>query len=178
MSTKRLMQRFRTGDADAVRTLYDEFGKAVFVVALRALGDRDLAEEAVQLTFLKAWRAADRFDVGRDPGPWLYAIARRVAVDLYRRERRHASVDDDTAEVAVMPKSFENTWEAWEVRNAVDRLSAEERDVVRAAHFAGMSHAQIADRLGVPIGTVKSRSNRAHRRLAEMLHHLREEATA
>ena len=65
------------GDPEAVRELYRAYGRAVFVIALRALGDRVLAEDAVQQTFLQAWRAAERFDPSRDPGPWLYAIARR-----------------------------------------------------------------------------------------------------
>jgi RNA polymerase sigma-70 factor, ECF subfamily len=85
------MRRFGTGDPEAVRELYERYGRAVFTVAFRSLNDRGLAEEAVQQTFLQAWRAAGTFDPERDPAPWLYAIARRVAVDLYRRERRHQS---------------------------------------------------------------------------------------
>lgn len=150
------------------------FGRAVFVVAIKALGDRSLAEEAVQQTFLKAWRAADRFEVGRDPGPWLYAIARRVAIDLYRRERRHLDDRDDVAEIAALPMALEDTWNAWQVRTALDQLPQEEQEVVRATHYLGMTHAETATKLGIPMGTVKSRSNRAYRRLAEMLSHLRE----
>lgn len=172
------MQRFRAGDPDAVRKLYDEFGKAVFVVALRALGDRGLAEEAVQLTFLSAWRAAERFDVTRDPGPWLYTIARRVAIDLYRRERRHRSNDVEDTEIAVLPPSIEDTWEAWEVRTALERLPPEELEIVRATHYRGLTHREAAEELGVPVGTIKSRSHRAHRRLADLLSHVEEEASA
>ena len=143
------------------------YGRAVFVIALRALGDRVLAEDAVQQTFLQAWRAAERFDPSRDPGPWLYAITRRVAVDVYRRERRHRLVTrDEEPEYAALPPSLEKTWEAWEVRCAVDQLPEDERAVVRATHFEGLTHEEAADRLGVPVGTVKSRSHRAHRRLA------------
>lgn len=174
MAADSLMRDFRAGDPDAVRELYSRFGKAVFVVAFRALGDRSLAEEAVQLTFLKAWQGSTRFDVGRDPGPWLYAIARRVAIDLYRRERRHRSADSDAAEVALLHPSIEDTWEAWEIRSALDRLPQEERDVVRATHFLGLTHQQAAERLGVPVGTIKSRSHRAHRNLARLLAHLKE----
>lgn len=182
MASDRMMRRFRAGDPEAVRELYREYGRAVYAVARRALADRGLAEEAVQQTFLNAWRAADRFEAGRDPGPWLYAIARRVAIDLYRRERRHRADslrpgDGADAEIAVLSPSFEFTWEVWEVRTALDRLPEDERAVVRATHFLGLSHSQAAEQLGVPVGTVKSRSHRAHRRLAEMLGHL-EEATA
>jgi RNA polymerase sigma-70 factor (ECF subfamily) len=170
------MRRFRDGDPEAVRAVYDRYSRPVFTVAIRALGDRSLAEEAVQQTFLQAWRASARFDPGRDPGPWLYAIARRVAVDLYRRERRHET-ERDEPEVAVLPQTFEGTWEAWEVRCALDRIPDDEREVLLATHFLGLTHDEAAERLGIPVGTVKSRSYRAHRRLAELLSHMKE-ATA
>ncbi len=170
------MRRFRDGDPEAVRAVYEQYHRPVFTVAFRALGDRGLAEEAVQQTFLQAWRASARFDPARDPAPWLYAIARRVAVDLYRRERRHES-DRDEPEVAVLPQTFEGTWEAWEVRSALDRIPADEREVLLATHFIGLTHDEAAERLGIPVGTVKSRSHRAHRRLADLLAHLKE-ATA
>ena len=177
MADARLMKRFRAGDPDAVRELYERHGRAVFTVALRALGDRSLAEEVTQQTFLQAWRAAKSFDVDKDPAPWLYAIARRAAVDAYRRERRHREDRVDEVEIVALPPSFEGMWEAWEVRTAIDRLSDEERDVIRATHYLGMTHEETAASLGVPVGTVKSRSHRAHRRLASLLGHVRE-ATA
>jgi RNA polymerase sigma-70 factor (ECF subfamily) len=177
MASERTMRRFRDGDPEAVRELYRAYGRAVYAVARRALGDGGLAEEAVQQTFLKAWRAADRFEPGRDPAPWLYAIARRVAIDLYRRERRHRTDDSVEPEIAVLSPSFEHTWEVWEVRMALDKLPADELAVVRATHYLGLSHSEAAEELNVPIGTVKSRSHRAHRHLAEMLAHM-EEATA
>lgn len=170
------MKRFREGDPHSVRELFDRYGRAVFSIAYRALNDRGLAEEAVQQTFLQAWRAAGRFDPDREPGPWLYAIARRVAVDLYRRERRHDTVHDEP-EVAVLPPSFEGLWEAWEVRTALDRLPDDEKAILRATHYLGLTHEETAERLGIPVGTVKSRSFRAHRRMAGLLAHLKE-ATA
>ena len=169
----RMMKRFRSGDPDAVRELYDAYGRSVFSVAYQALGDRGLAEEAVQQTFLQAWRAAGRFDPDREPGPWLYAIARRVAVDLYRRERRHLAADEEP-EVAVLPASFEATWETWEVRLALDQIPDDEQAVLRATHYLGYTHEETSERLGIPVGTVKSRSHRAHRRLAGLLSHLKE----
>lgn len=176
------MKRMAAGDHDALRVLYDRYGRAVYTVCMRALGDRSLAEDATQQTFLQAWRAAATFDIERDPAPWLYAIARRAAVDVYRRERRHRqplSSDErfDDREMAVLPPSFEGMWEAWEVRVAIDRLSAEEQAVIRATFFLGLTHQETADSLGIPLGTVKSRTHRAHRRLADLLAHIRE-ATA
>jgi len=177
MDSVRIMKRLAAGDADAVRALYQQYGRAVFSVCLRALGDRTLAEDASQQTFLQAWRAADTFDLQRDPAPWLYAIARRAAVDVYRRERRHRVDRVDEPDIVALPPSFEGMWEAWEVRNAVDQLTAEERAVIESTFFLGLTHEETAVRLGVPVGTVKSRAHRAHRRLANMLAHVRE-ATA
>lgn len=173
--SSKVMRRFRDGDAGAVRELYDRYGRAVFTVAYQSLNDRGLAEEAVQQTFLQEWRAAGRFDPDRDPAPWLYAIARRVTVDLYRRERRHESTDPTEPEVAVLSQSFEGTWEMWEVRSALDQVPPDEREILHATHYLGFTHDETADRLGLPVGTVKSRSYRAHRRLAGLLSHLREE---
>src|SRR5918995_1122995 len=143
-----LVARFAAGDEGAVRDLYARYSGPVFTVAMSRLGRRDLA-------------------------PWLYAIARRVAIDIHRRESRAAVpaqlADDD---VAVEPVSLSRTWQAWEVRAAVDKLPAPERDVVRLGHLEGLTHREIADHLGIPVGTVKSRSARAHRRLAALLGHL------
>lgn len=168
------MRRFRNGDPDAVREVYQRYGGPVFTVAFRALGDRSLAEEAVQQTFLQAWRSSTRIDPELDPAPWLYAIARRVAVDLYRRERRH-DTEWGEPEVAVLPHTFEGAWEAWEVRTALAQLPPDEREILFATHFLGLSHQQTAERFDIPVGTVKSRSHRAHRHLAGLLDHLKEE---
>lgn len=170
------MRRFRDGEPGAVREVYDRYSRPVFTVAYQALGDRSLAEEAVQQTFLQAWRASSKFDLDRDPAPWLYAIARRVAIDLYRREKRH-HYESDLPEVAILPDSFEGAWEAWEVRTALDQIPDDERELLRATHYLGLSHSQVAEELGMPIGTVKSRLFRAHRRMAGLLSHL-SEATA
>jgi RNA polymerase sigma-70 factor, ECF subfamily len=168
-----LATRFAAGDEAAVRTIYARYAGPILTVAMGTLAKRELADEAVQTTMFKAWRAAESFDPSRELAPWLYAIARRVAIDIYRRERRAATpeeISDD--QVAVVPLSFERTWEAWEVRSALGQLPVDEREVVRLAHFVGMTHGEIAEHLGVPIGTVKSRSSRAYRRLAALLAHV------
>jgi len=172
-----LSARFAAGEPGAVRDMYARLGRPVFSVAYRVLGDRSLAEEAVQLTFLQAWQAAGRFDPQRDIAPWLFTIARRVAIDLYRRERRHQAEDLGDREIATLPPSIEQAWTAWEVRRALDELPPQEREVLRATHFDGLTHDEAAKLLRIPIGTVKSRSFRAYRRLAEVLAHL-EEASA
>ena len=151
----------------------------MYAVAYKVLGDRGLAEEATQQTFVKAWRAAQSFDERRELGPWLAAIARRVAIDVYRREAVRAadpieSVPAAEPALVAAPHSAEAVYDVWEVREAVAQLPADEQEVVRLQHLDGFTHTQIAQRLGVAVGTVKSRSFRAHKRLAGLLGHLRE----
>lgn len=163
---------FRLGDEDAVRAVYERYGGAMFAIAMSMLRHRELAAECVQEAFVKAWRAAHTFDTERQLRPWLATITRRVAVDIYRREARTRSDPSADVDDSVMPIAFERTWETFEVRAALDQLPGDEREVVRLAHFEGLTHSEIADRLNVPVGTVKSRSFRAHRRLARLLSHL------
>ena len=179
MQDRELRARFRQGDPDAVRDVYRSHGRLVYAVALRVLGDRGLAEEATQLTFVKAWRAAQSFDESRELGPWLAAIARRVAIDLYRREAVRSAdpieaVPADDPALVATPQSAETIYDVWEVRQAVAQLPPDEQEVVRLQHLDGFTHTQIAEQLGIAAGTVKSRSFRAHKRLAGLLGHLRE----
>ncbi len=176
----RVRARFRDGDPDAVRAVYREYGRLVYAIAFKVLGDRGLCEEATQHTFLKAWRASATIDVQRELGPWLVAIAKRVAIDLYRREAHRATsplaaVPPDHPGLAAIPPTAADLYDVWEVRRTVSELPEDEREIVRLQHFDGLTHTQIADRLGVPVGTVKSRSFRAHKRLAAALGHLRDE---
>lgn len=162
-----------------MRSVYRSHGRLVYAVAYRVLGDRGLAEEATQQTFVKAWRAAQSFDERRELGPWLAAIARRVAIDVYRRETVRSadpldSVPAGDPALVAAPQSAEAVYDVWEVREAVAQLPADEQEVVRLQHLEGFTHTQIAERLGVAVGTVKSRSFRAHKRLAAQLGHLRE----
>lgn len=167
-------RRFRDGDPAAVRTVYRRHVGAVLTVARSIVGDPELADDVVQTTFVKAWRAAATFQGDRELAPWLYAIARRTAIDALRYERRPTrGGHEPEVDVASTPLSFERTWELHEVRRAIDDLPPDEREIVRRSHLEGQTHQQISDELGVPIGTVKSRSSRAHRRLAAALAHLR-----
>jgi RNA polymerase sigma factor (sigma-70 family) len=174
-----VMERFRNGDDDAVRSLYQQYGRLVFTIAIRILGDRQLAEDATQQAFLQAWRASSSFDSTRDPAPWLATITRRVAIDMQRSEARRPATSlevtsaDEPALVS-LPPSAEEVWETWQVRAAIDDLQPDEREVVRLQHIEGHSQSEIAARLGLAIGTVKSRSYRAHQHLASRLKHLRE----
>jgi RNA polymerase sigma-70 factor (ECF subfamily) len=169
---------FRTGDADAVRAVYQEFGRLVFAVAHRTLGSRELAEEATQLTFVKAWQGAAGFDESRPLGPWLATIARRTAIDVHRREARRrgeplGTVAGDDPSVIELPPSVDRAYDVWSVRQAIDELPPDEREVMRLQHLEELTQVEVAARLGLSVGTVKSRSFRAHRRLATKLGHLR-----
>jgi RNA polymerase sigma factor (sigma-70 family) len=179
MRRRRVTAQFRDGDPEAVRTIYRDYGRLVFAVAHRILRNRSLAEEATQRTFLQAWRAADSFDADRELGPWLASIARRAAIDVSRREAVRAaeplgSAPSGDPALISRPDSAQTIYEIWAVRQAVAELPAEEREVARLQHLGELTHVEIAERLGVPIATVKSRSFRAHQRLAALLGHLRE----
>jgi RNA polymerase sigma-70 factor (ECF subfamily) len=172
---------FRRGDPDAVRAVYRAYGGLVFAVCMRTLGSRDLADEATQQTFVKAWRSAGGFDPTRELGPWLATIARRTSIDIHRREARRPTTPLEEAEptgssVVELPVGIERSYEVAEVRAAIDSLPPDEREIVRLQHLEELTHTEVAQRLGVPVGTVKSRSFRAHRHLAARLGHLREVA--
>ncbi len=174
-----MRRRFREGDPEAVHVVYRCYGGLVYAVAYKVLGNRGLAEEATQQAFLKAWRAAASLDDDREMGPWLATITRRVAIDVYRSEAHRSadpleSVAPADPALVTRPESAEALYDVWEVRRAVTELPPEEREIVRLQHFDGLTHTEIAERLELPAGTVKSRSFRAHRRLAAELGHLRE----
>jgi RNA polymerase sigma-70 factor (ECF subfamily) len=173
------MDRFRAGEPDAVRALYRDYAGAVHTVAISIVRDRELANDVVQQTFVKAWRAASTFEDGREVAPWLYSIARHTAIDAVRSEARPTrGGHEPEVEVPVDSESLEATWERFEIRRAVDALPEEEREVVRRSHLLGHTHEEIAQQLGVPVGTVKSRSSRAHKRLATSLAHLNAQPAA
>jgi RNA polymerase sigma-70 factor, ECF subfamily len=168
-----VLLRFSAGDEDAVKSVYERYGGAVYTVAMNILRDPGRAVDATQETFFKAWKGCATYDPRRPFGPWIYAIARRAALDIYRRERRQVPSED--VDVIALPTPLESVWVMFEVRAAVDLLADDEREVVRMSHFDGLTHVEIAERLDIPLGTVKSRSHRAHAHLAELLRHVEEE---
>jgi RNA polymerase sigma factor (sigma-70 family) len=176
-----LAVRFATGEADSVGDAYRAYGRLVYAVTYRVLGDASLAEDATQQTFVQAWQNASSFDPSRALGPWLATIAGRVAIDTYRRNRRHRqarNVDDldiNDPALASLPPSAEGIYDAWQVRRALDALPDPDRELIRLQHYRELTHTEIAEHLAIPVGTVKSRSFRAHRRLAGLLGHLRGE---
>ena len=167
-----LGRRLAAGGEEAFAAVYRAYRGPVFGVALHVLADHGLAEEASQLAFLGLWRGRQRFDPERSLAAWLFDIARKSAIDIYRRERRMPPTVAGEPEIVAAGLSVEHMWEVWEVRRAVEALPPDEAAVVRLAHYLQMTYSEIAEHLGVPVGTVKSRSFRAHRRLAESMAHL------
>jgi RNA polymerase sigma factor (sigma-70 family) len=175
-----LLNAFRRRESGAVSAMYREYGHLVYAVAYRVLGQRELAEEAAQQAFVSAWKAAENIDVDRDPASWLATIAKRAAIDIYRREARRptrplADVAENDRAVVSLPPDVDTLDAVWHVRRAIAALPADEASIVRLQHLDGMTQTEIADKLGIALGTVKSRSYRAHRKLAGLLGHLRTE---
>jgi RNA polymerase sigma-70 factor (ECF subfamily) len=170
------LQRFREKDPDALGEVYDRYRRAVWSVAMSITRADHLAQEAVQEIFIRAWNAAASYDPTRDLGPWLMTIARHASLDLVRRELRPTRGGHEAeTDVVVEETGIDQVWLSWEIQEALRRLSDEEREIVRLSFFEDLTHVQCAERLGLPLGTVKSRSHRAHRRLAQLLVHLRDE---
>jgi RNA polymerase sigma-70 factor (ECF subfamily) len=173
------VDHIRRGETAAFEVLYDRYSAGILGFCRHMLGNPADAEDATQQTFVQAWRAAGSYDPTRPLGAWLTTIAKRVAIDVHRRERRHRNLDNvDTAEsdtLVTLPPSAEQIHDVAAVRRALDELPAPDRQLIRMQHFDELSHAEIADELEIPLGTVKSRTFRAHKRLAGILSHLRTE---
>jgi RNA polymerase sigma-70 factor (ECF subfamily) len=154
---------------DSMRALYRTYGSELYGFAVSALGDRGQAEELVQEVFTRVWRHAQSFDPGKASfRTWLYGIARNAIIDLKRRQSvrpalaAHAENDDQQGAV---DGSFERALLKWQVGSALDRLTPEHRQVIRLAHFQGLTLREISERTGIPLGTVKSRTSYALRGL-------------
>jgi RNA polymerase sigma-70 factor (ECF subfamily) len=170
-----ILASFRRGDAGATRDMYRTYGRLVYALAHRVLGHDDLAEEATRRTFVQAWQSAAALDIHRDPAPWLARIAKRTAIDIYRRETRREHEACAVHEARVDPPASTETLDAvWKVRRVLDALPAAERTVLQLQHRDGMSQNEIAARLGLPLNTVKSQSRRAHGQVAKLVGNLRE----
>jgi RNA polymerase sigma-70 factor (ECF subfamily) len=166
-----LIRRTADGDRNAFEALYRRYSRPVFGLALRRLGDRGRAEDAVQETFASVWRAARSYRPERGPGaPWLYAVARNAIVDRSRvRSEPPAEPPDVPSSEAGPPEQAETAWTAWRVHRSLEELSENERTVIELAYWSGLSQSEIAEYLGIPLGTVKTRTRAALARLAEML---------
>ena len=144
-------------DERGVREAYAAHSAELFGFAVRSLGDAGLAEEAVQETFVRAWRAGERFDpqIG-SLRTWLFAILRNVVIDMSRaRAVRPRLAEEGAAEPAVEP--FDEALLSWQVEEAMRRIGDQHRQVLVETYYRGRPYAEVAEELGVPEGTIKSR---------------------
>jgi RNA polymerase sigma factor (sigma-70 family) len=173
LSDEALVALVARGEESALAELYDRLGGVAYSLALRVLRDRALAEDAVQEAFLAVWRSAARFVPDRARAQsWILTLVHRRAVDLVRREatRRTEPLDDTDrpgGEAADQP-----TWLRYErerVQKALRTLPDQQRELIELAYYGGFTQSQLADRVGVPLGTVKSRMFTGLSRLGELL---------
>jgi RNA polymerase sigma factor (sigma-70 family) len=174
LSDEAVVAMLARSDESALAELYDRFGRVAYGLALRILRDEKLAEDAVQEGFLAAWRNADRFipERGR-AGTWLLTLVHRRAVDLVRREdRRRTEALREGVEPAPADSAEDDAWlriERERVQSALRKLPDQQREALELAYYGGFTQSELAERLGEPVGTIKSRMFTGLARLREML---------
>jgi len=155
------------GDPHALAEVYDLFAGLVNGLAIRILRNRSEAEDVVQEVFVQAWRQAGRFDPRRGSvEAWLCTIARTRALDRLRRRAARREEPGEAAPGATPPPRTE---EALAVRKALDTLSGDQRRALELAYYEGLTQTEIAERLGEPLGTIKTRIRTAMIRLRDVL---------
>lgn len=162
----RLLRRAADGDRDrAIGELYDRYAQRLYGYGLRLLqNDGSLAEEMVQETFVRLWRSASRFDASRGTvSRYVFTIARNTAVDLHRRKPRGQR--EELGELAAEGDAFDRLVTSLTVRDALQALAPSFREVLELTYDQALTQRQIADRLEIPVGTVKSRTYHAMRAL-------------
>ena len=155
----------RAGDGSALRVVYDRYGVLAYSVAFRILGDAGRAEEVVQDVLTSLWRKPERFDPGRGPfRSWLLTVTRNRAIDILRGRGRHQHQEVE------IPAEIEATGadsDPWQIvaqglernalREALGSIPREQREAIELTYFGGYSQSAVAERLGIPLGTVKGR---------------------
>lgn len=162
LSDEAILALVSRGDEAALGALYDRFGRPSYRLALKVLRDPSLAEDAVQDAFLMIWRTAGTYRPQRaKASTWVLTIVHRRAVDLVRREqRRRTDVIDETLDVPDDVRTDEEAAtleQRRHVQAALTELRPDQREPIELAYYGGLSQSEIAKRLGVPLGTVKSR---------------------
>lgn len=144
---------------DALRAAYDAHGPELYRFARRSLGDGGLAEDAVQEAFLRSWRASGSYDPSRSTQrTWLFAILRNVVIDMARARRvRPPLADGARSAEAAVDDDLDHALATWQVETALAGLDEDHRRVLVEVHWRGRPYHEVADDLGIPAGTVKSR---------------------
>jgi RNA polymerase sigma-70 factor, ECF subfamily len=172
-SDEQILEAVGRGDDDALGVLYDRFGRLAYGLAFRILRDQALAEDAVQEAFLAVWRSADGYKRERaKPSTWILTVVHRRAVDLVRREERRRgepleAAPEPTARPADEDASLRDRRVA--VQSALQELPGDQRQALELAYYGGLTQSELAERLGVPLGTIKSRMFAGLSRLRELL---------
>jgi RNA polymerase sigma-70 factor (ECF subfamily) len=168
-----LVRRVAAGDAEALRQLYELYGRLVYSFAHRFTGDATLSEEAAQDTFVSLWRKAGAFDPSRGKlSTWLFVVARNRAIALGRQKGRRPELRDEIDVEGASPDPAMLVGEADEAQRlaeAMAELPEEQLEVLRLAYFDGLSHSEIAERIDAPLGTVKGRMRLALGRLRPLV---------
>ena len=171
-----LIQRAMVGDQGAFAALYEATSKVVFGLVLRIVAERATAEEVLLDVYTQAWRQANNYDSSRgSPLAWLMTIARSRAIDRLRSNRQDQNketIDESTNLVSssISPEEASVMSERQRlVRSALDSLVPEQREVLELAYYGGLSHTEIAEKTGHPLGTVKTRTRLGMMKLREML---------
>lgn len=173
LSDEALVALVARADDAALAELYDRFGRVAYGLALRIVRDPALAEDAVQESFLAVWRSAGRFVAERaKASTWILTLVHRRAVDLVRREQPRRAEPLDTAPVATAETTEEEAWlrlRRTRVQEALRLLPDKQREAIELAYYGGFTQSELADRLGEPLGTIKSRMFAGLARLRELL---------
>jgi RNA polymerase sigma-70 factor, ECF subfamily len=171
VSDSELLVRVAGRDREAFEILYGRYVRSVFGLALQRLRDRERAEDAVQEMFTAVWRSAASYRPERGPAaPWLYAIARNAVVDRLRARDETPVEPPETISGEPGPaERAESSYVSWTVHRALQTLHEREREVIELAYWSGLSQSEVASFLGIPIGTVKTRTRSALAHLADIL---------
>lgn len=159
-----LARRLQNREPDAMAELYDRFGRLAYSVVLAIVRDATAAEDLVQETFLRVWNRVQIFEPGRGAlGPWVIAIARNRAIDHVRSLQAKAERNVFEVESCEHPSLFVdmerdllNTDHARVIRKALSKLDSNQRKVIELAYYEGLSQTEMAERMGQPLGTVKT----------------------
>jgi RNA polymerase sigma factor (sigma-70 family) len=170
-----LLARVRDGDERALEALHARYAGALYSLARQVTRSERSAEDVVQEVFIAVWRSAERFDPAKGSvSAWLFALARHKAIDAVRREmtvQKRTVEADLTLEEAPDDVDAE-TWrriQGEQVREAIGRLPASQREALELAFFAGLTHVEVAERLQIPLGTAKTRIRTALLRLRDII---------
>jgi RNA polymerase sigma factor (sigma-70 family) len=174
LSDEALLSLVASSDDQALAELYDRFGRVAYGLALRILRDEALAQDAVQEAFLAIWRSAERFLAERaKASTWILTLVHRRAVDLVRREDRRRGEPLESAGEPAAPSTTEDEatlgFERRVVQQALAQLSPEQREALELGYYGGLTQSELAERLGLPLGTIKSRMFAGLSRLRELL---------